>query len=416
MSEPVLHRLARELGIKNNEKAKQTSSSLEEPICSDQIDVVAGQSSSTGQNEQQSVPSDSEQNFQNEMLKTLLEAQKSQFEELKSFVQHEIEATNKRFDNFVADLVISDEPPSKKQRILDSSNVASEISAAKSADTGDPDSVPTKNADTPKSADISNKAEDTSEKTPPTSMIARLADKFTPTEKTGPQISEGLADLLKSVIRERGSKKDEDKKRSDILDKNLRPENCDVLTPPKVNKEIWTNISSTARSGDLDYQKTQNVVLRAIGSIVNVVDNLLQKDPEGKDEHSTAMVDKLMESVSLLAYANEDLNQLRKNNIKNELNHDFRSLCSSQTPVTEYLFGDNISEQVKTIQDTNKVGKKVSSTPSSHPFLGSRPSWTGGSRKGKGGWGKSRYPPQNSQPQRNPQSGPRKQAPLKRKY
>ena len=72
--------------------------------------------------------------------------------------------------------------------------------------------------------------------------------------------------------------------------------------------------------------------------------------------------------------------------------------------MTDYLFGDNISDQVKTIQDTNKVGKKVS-TSSSEPqsFLGSKTSWTHGSRKGKGGWGKSRYNPHHNQGQRNSQ-------------
>ena len=70
------------------------------------------------------------------------------------------------------------------------------------------------------------------------------------------------------------------------------------------------------------------------------------------------MIESLMEATSMMAFANDDINTIRKNSIKSELNHDYRSLCSSQTPVTEYLFGDNISEQVKAIQDTNKVSKK----------------------------------------------------------
>ena len=117
-----------------------------------------------------------------------------------------------------------------------------------------------------------------------------------------------------------------------------------------------------------------------MGPIVGVVDLLLIKDPEGKDDTSTQIVDKLMESVSLLAFANDDLNIMRKDNIKTELNFDFRS--SSQTPVTDYLFGDNISDQVKTIQDTNKVGESVNfQLPI--PVFSSKTSWTHGSRKGK---------------------------------
>ena len=193
------------------------------------------------------------------------------------------------------------------------------------------------NADSGNSKDVaSNSAKDdlqekVGETTPP-SWIARLADKFTPADKMGPPISAGLADLLKTVIRDRGSKKDEDKKRYEVLEKNLRPENCDVLAPPKVNKEIWSNIPTTSRSSDLEFQKTQNVVLRAMGPIVGVVDLLLKKDPEGKDEMSTQIVDKLMESVSLLAFANDDLNIMRKNNIKTELNFDFEVCVQVRLP------------------------------------------------------------------------------------
>ena len=224
------------------------------------------------------------------------------------------------------------------------------------------------------------------------SVITRLNDKYNTSENMGPAISEGLSNLLKRLIRDRANgKKDDERKR--VLEHNLRPENCEVLAPPTVNKEIWGNISSTSRSSDLEYQKMQKVLLRAMAPIMTVVDQLLKKDPNGTDKTTAFMIESLMEATSMMAFANDDINTIRKNSIKSELNHDYRSLCSSQTPVTEYLFGDNISEQVKAIQDTNKVSKKVSSSGQSESFLGSRPSWTSGSRRGRGGRGKSRYNP-----------------------
>ena len=45
--------------------------------------------------------------------------------------------------------------------------------------------------------------------------------------------------------------------------------------------------------------------------------------------------------------------------MKKELNHEYTALCSKQNLVTEYLFGDNIREQLKTITETNKIGLKV---------------------------------------------------------
>ena len=104
-------------------------------------------------------------------------------------------------------------------------------------------------------------------------------------------------------------------------------------------------------------------------------------------------VNRLMKAISLIAMANDDLNHGRRNSIKPNLNADFRSLCSSQNAVTDNLFGDNITDQLKTIQEANKLGKRLSDEQSKSkyfngnrkPFLGSRNFWTHGSRKRGGG-------------------------------
>ena len=112
------------------------------------------------------------------------------------------------------------------------------------------------------------------------SVITRLNDKYNTSENMGPAISEGLSNLLKRLIKDRANgKKDDERKR--VLEHNLRPENCEVLAPPTVNKEIWGNISSISRSSDLEYQKMQKVLLRAMAPIMTVVDrSTLKKGPK----------------------------------------------------------------------------------------------------------------------------------------
>ena len=82
-----------------------------------------------------------------------------------------------------------------------------------------------------------------------------------------------------------------------------------------MNKEKKNNTPKTPRSTDLAIQKAQNEILRAIGPIVGVDDILLQKDLEGKYNTSTQIVEKLIESVSVLALGNDDFNIIKESEI-----------------------------------------------------------------------------------------------------
>lgn len=203
------------------------------------------------------------------------------------------------------------------------------------------------------------------------SILSKLSDKFTFSEKTGPCINSELSKILKSIVRDRQTKKDDEKRRTDLLEKNPRPNNCDYLSIPRVNPEIWRKISTTTRSKDIEFQKTQSSLLRAFGPVAYVLEKLVEKDPKGENEEISPPIESLMDTVVLLSMANDDMNEYRRNNIKPDLHTDYRSLCSNQVPVTEMLFGDNIADQLKLIQEANKVGKKVDKYQSStKPFLG----------------------------------------------
>ncbi|KAK3107013.1 hypothetical protein FSP39_004968 [Pinctada imbricata] len=119
-----------------------------------------------------------------------------------------------------------------------------------------------------------------------------------------------------------------------------------------------------------------------------------QKMSDDSDQTGTA--------VAMLSHTNDDMNGVRRTMIKPSLNTEYRALCSSQNPITANLFGDNIAEQLKTIQEVNKVGKKINNDEKNSkafsynkcprvPFLGSRNSWASGSRK-RGASSSGRHP------------------------
>ena len=330
-------------------------------------------------------------------------AQREEINKLKETIQEDLVTTNQRIDSLMTDLVLippeGSEPPKKKRKL--SVNITSATSGAatgnsvcdpvsRSAD--DLNSVPdTEQRDRGKSpvsaaeGQTNTAADANSAADAPPTLLSRLSEKFTQADSSGPPVSEGLANIINNVIRERGPRKEDEKKRNRVLEKNLRPENCSSLPAPRVNKEIWGPLMSGTRTPDIEYQKTQNALLRAIGPLANVIDMIIKDDPNGENSKMSSIVDNLMESIRLISFANDDINHLRRSNIKSDLSSEYKSLCSSQNPVNASLFGDNIADQLKSIQDANKVGKKIGGN---NPFLGSRPSWHRGAGRGRRGWGR----------------------------
>lgn len=96
-------------------------------------------------------------------------------------------------------------------------------------------------------------------------------------------------------------------------------------------------------------------------------------DQQGDKDGTNETVNRLMEAISMMAMANDEINHVRRNSIKQSLNADYRFLCSSQNAVTGNLFGDNITDQLKTIQESNKVGRKLNNDrPKFGHFPGNR--------------------------------------------
>lgn len=60
-------------------------------------------------------------------------------------------------------------------------------------------------------------------------------------------------------------------------------------------------------------------------------------------------------SVLLIASATLDLNMCREDLFKVDLDDTYKAICSSKQPVGFELFGDDLTERLKTIKENNKV-------------------------------------------------------------
>ena len=67
------------------------------------------------------------------------------------------------------------------------------------------------------------------------------------------------------------------------------------------------------------------------------------------------------DAFALIANANLELNQRRRELMNSDLHSDYKHLCSSNSSVTitDQLFGDDLAKEVKELTDINRVGKKV---------------------------------------------------------
>ncbi|WAQ94141.1 hypothetical protein MAR_006612 [Mya arenaria] len=201
-------------------------------------------------------------------------------------------------------------------------------------------------------------------------------------EAKGSPVSGPLASLTDKNI----DKTMEDKKRNDLADKYPVSENVTKLNPPKVNPEIWRIIEAKTRSKDVKLQKIQQFTLRAMVPIMQVIDSLVAGRDCQESLNFDELVTKLVDAVALTAVGNADANVCGRESIKRDLNEEYQAICSNTNPVTQMLFGDNITDQLKSITESNKIGFKVRAgkfrqTPyakdrtfrKSGSFLGQRP-------------------------------------------
>jgi hypothetical protein len=70
-------------------------------------------------------------------------------------------------------------------------------------------------------------------------------------------------------------------------------------------------------------------------------------------------VDKVNDSLALLGQANRQINLIRKNLLKVELKCEYTYLCNHQIPYTNQLFGDDVSNAAKEIEDAAKIGNRM---------------------------------------------------------
>ena len=84
------------------------------------------------------------------------------------------------------------------------------------------------------------------------------------------------------------------------------------------------------------------------------------------DAEHKQQLDKLVtyntDALALLGHTHIELLSRRRELIKPNLNNEYVSLCSPQTPITELLFGDDLQARMASIKAANKISQNTTSS------------------------------------------------------
>ncbi|XP_063420651.1 uncharacterized protein LOC134705866 [Mytilus trossulus] len=171
-------------------------------------------------------------------------------------------------------------------------------------------------------------------------------------------VDDTLADTVNECFREGIS----DEKYNELMKSVARPENCVSLTRTRVNQLIWDLLSPQTRSFDSVIQQHQETVVKASCNITKLLNMLCKLKSELGDDCQQEMqscIDLGIDSIALLSQYNKMTNIKRKEYQRFDLSPEYHHLSSPSIPFTDMLYGDNVHQKSKEIQDMNRLGRNL---------------------------------------------------------
>lgn len=193
---------------------------------------------------------------------------------------------------------------------------------------------------------------------PVRSVLREGAKTYGPTECVSGDVDTYVADMVNHLF-DHGMRTEDYK---DVLEDDItkRPNNCLALDPVECNTQILEALPSDAKRADHRMKEVGKDILKAATILVK---SLTVLDKFAQDNRNTVVaqeVSLLNGALALLGNANHRNNLVRRFVIKSEINHKYAHLCSDKVPMTRLLFGDDVSQSAKQIEETEKLKHKFS--------------------------------------------------------
>lgn len=203
-------------------------------------------------------------------------------------------------------------------------------------------------------------------------LLSGIANDLKLDQKKAPAINEQIAKIVPGLMREKLT----DEVLTATQNRYNTPENWECLTSTKVNHLIWDKLKPDTRSADIKLQRVQSNLVKGLIPVVSMAEKLVRvRDKIPKDAlDAPDLIRAATDAIALIGAANFELNMRRRENIKPELNEDYKHLCFSSVPFTDFLFGNDadLSKQLKDLVEVTKVSKKLNPKVEGHKSNGYR--------------------------------------------
>ena len=147
----------------------------------------------------------------------------------------------------------------------------------------------------------------------------------------------------------------------ELLSKYHRPESCDFLQVPLVNKLLWSSrqTNKDLKQADRAMQRTQGYMTTGMMPLIQIMNKTLSMASAEAGE----LFDLSLDAFNLLAYAHRDLSSHRRRLLSPAISTRYAALCSDSEKFSSpsHLFGDDkeLEKRLKEIDDSQKLGKNL---------------------------------------------------------
>ena len=165
---------------------------------------------------------------------------------------------------------------------------------------------------------------------------------------TAPAVLPGLAKATKNLWQQGLDKK----KLQEKLAGSKIPSNCDFLTVPRTNEQVFLSAKDQnpqLTSKDVQLQNTQKILASTALPVLGMLETLLklQVGTTVTDEVRQALLQQATDAFTLLSHNNTRLLQQRKDLYAHTFATDIKSVRLINEPDSKELFGDNFPEKVQ---------------------------------------------------------------------
>ena len=160
---------------------------------------------------------------------------------------------------------------------------------------------------------------------------------------------------------------------SKIAERLLIPNNCKFVRVPKFSEAVIQKrkMLPCHKMVDRRLSDIQKATSLATSATLQIVNERLkcQKKSESSFDHKKE-VSTAIDAIYFMVKATHSLSAETKDRLKPALNEEVPSLCELEPTSSEYLFGENMNESLKSAKENFKLSQDLVSTKSSNKAAG----------------------------------------------